>query len=73
MPRPFLLLSFTQAPEEADREGSVMIEVSISAEVVIEQIHAYEQAGVEELMLEWFDLDDIESAEAFATDVLLRL
>ena len=42
-------------------------------EVVIEQIHAYEQAGVEELMLEWFDLDDIESAEAFATDVLLRL
>jgi len=42
-------------------------------EVVVEQIHAYEQAGVEELMLEWFDLDDIESAEAFATDVLLRL
>jgi F420-dependent oxidoreductase-like protein len=42
-------------------------------EVVIEQIHAYEQAGVEELMLEWFDLDDIESAEAFATDVLLHL
>ena len=73
MPRPFLLLSFAQAPKEADREGSVMIEVSISAEVVIEQIHAYEQAGVEELMLEWLDLDDIESAEAFATDVLLRL
>src|SRR5215210_2587430 len=34
-------------------------------EVVIEQIRAYEQAGVEELMLEWFDPDDIESAEAF--------
>jgi alkanesulfonate monooxygenase SsuD/methylene tetrahydromethanopterin reductase-like flavin-dependent oxidoreductase (luciferase family) len=42
-------------------------------EVVIEQIHALEQAGVEELMLEWFDLEDIESAEAFATDILLRL
>jgi F420-dependent oxidoreductase-like protein len=42
-------------------------------EVVIEQIRAYEQAGVEELMLEWWDLDDIESAEAFARDVLLRL
>ena len=42
-------------------------------EVVIEQIRAYEQAGVEELMLEWFDLEDIESAEAFASDVLLRL
>jgi alkanesulfonate monooxygenase SsuD/methylene tetrahydromethanopterin reductase-like flavin-dependent oxidoreductase (luciferase family) len=26
-----------------------------------------------ELMLEWFDLDDIQSAEAFATDVLSRL
>src|SRR5918995_6039223 len=44
-----------------------------SPEVAIEQIRSYEQAGVEELMLEWFDLDDIESAEAFATDVLLRL
>ena len=42
-------------------------------EVVIEQIRAYEQAGVEELMLEWFDLDDIESAEAFANDVLSHL
>ena len=42
-------------------------------EVVIEQIRAYEQAGVEELMLEWFDPDDIESAEAFATDVLSSL
>lgn len=42
-------------------------------EVVIEQIHAYEQAGVEELMLEWFDLDDIDGAEAFATDVFSRL
>lgn len=44
-----------------------------SPEVVIEQIHAYEQAGVEELMLQWLDVDDIEGAEAFATDVLLRL
>ena len=44
-----------------------------SPEDVIEQIHAYEQAGVEELMLEWFELDDIESAEAFAREVLARL
>jgi alkanesulfonate monooxygenase SsuD/methylene tetrahydromethanopterin reductase-like flavin-dependent oxidoreductase (luciferase family) len=44
-----------------------------SPEDVIEQIQAYEQAGVEELMLEWFDLDDIESAEVFARDVLSRL
>jgi F420-dependent oxidoreductase-like protein len=42
-------------------------------EVVIEQIRDYEQAGVEELMLEWFPADDIEGAQAFATDVLSQL
>jgi F420-dependent oxidoreductase-like protein len=44
-----------------------------SAEVAIEQIRAYEQAGVEELMLEWLDANDVEGAEAFAKDVLSRL
>jgi F420-dependent oxidoreductase-like protein len=44
-----------------------------SPEVAIEQIRAYEQAGVEELILEWFPADDVEGAEAFATDVLSRL
>ena len=44
-----------------------------SPEVAIEQIRAYEQAGVEELMLEWFPADDVEGAKAFATDVLSRL
>ena len=44
-----------------------------SPEVVIEQIRAYEQAGVEELMLEWLDANDVEGAEAFAKDVLSRL
>ena len=44
-----------------------------SPDDVIGQIQAYEQAGVEELMLEWFDLEDIESAEVFARDVLSKL
>src|SRR5215217_7965878 len=44
-----------------------------SPEVVTEQIRAYEQSGVEELMLQWFDIEDIEGAEALATDVLSRL
>jgi F420-dependent oxidoreductase-like protein len=44
-----------------------------SAEVAIEQIRAYEQAGVEELMLQWLDANDVEGAEAFAKDVLSRL
>ena len=44
-----------------------------SPEVVTEQIRAYEQSGVEELMLQWFDIEDIEGAEALATDVLSPL
>jgi F420-dependent oxidoreductase-like protein len=44
-----------------------------SPEVVIEQIRAYEQAGVEELMLVCLDANDVEGAEAFAKDVLSRL
>jgi F420-dependent oxidoreductase-like protein len=44
-----------------------------SPKIAIEQIRTYEQAGVEELMLEWFPADDVEGAEAFATDVLSRL
>lgn len=39
-------------------------------EMVIRQIQAYGQAGVEELMLQWFDLDDIDGLRAFASSVL---
>jgi alkanesulfonate monooxygenase SsuD/methylene tetrahydromethanopterin reductase-like flavin-dependent oxidoreductase (luciferase family) len=63
------LLSLEEALETLRTEWGA---IAGPPEVVIEQIHAYEQAGVEELMLEWFELDDIESAEAFATNVLLR-
>ena len=37
---------------------------------IIEQIQEYANAGVEELMLQWFDLDDIEGLRAFAHSVL---
>ena len=37
---------------------------------IIEQIKEYGEAGVEELMLHWFDLDDIEGLRAFARSVL---
>ena len=37
---------------------------------VIEQIKAYDNAGADELMLQWFDLDDIDGLRAFATSVL---
>jgi alkanesulfonate monooxygenase SsuD/methylene tetrahydromethanopterin reductase-like flavin-dependent oxidoreductase (luciferase family) len=41
--------------------------------MVIEQINAYADSGVEELMLQWFDMDDIEGLRAFATRVLPRV
>ncbi len=37
---------------------------------LIDQIQEYGAAGVEELMLQWFDLDDIEGLRAFAKSVL---
>jgi F420-dependent oxidoreductase-like protein len=37
---------------------------------VIEQIKAYDDAGADELMLQWFDLDDIDGLRAFARSVL---
>ncbi|HLI90475.1 MAG TPA: TIGR03560 family F420-dependent LLM class oxidoreductase [Ktedonobacteraceae bacterium] len=36
----------------------------------IAQIKAYEQAGVQELMLQWFDMDDIDGLRGFAESVL---
>jgi F420-dependent oxidoreductase-like protein len=42
-------------------------------DLVVEQIQAYAAAGVEELMLQWFELDDIERLKAFAQTVLPRI
>lgn len=42
-------------------------------EIVREQIAAYAAAGVEELMMQWLDLDDIEGLRAFAHTVLPTL
>jgi alkanesulfonate monooxygenase SsuD/methylene tetrahydromethanopterin reductase-like flavin-dependent oxidoreductase (luciferase family) len=42
-------------------------------EMIHEQIGAYAGAGVEELMLQWLDLDDIEGLRAFAHTVLSSL
>jgi alkanesulfonate monooxygenase SsuD/methylene tetrahydromethanopterin reductase-like flavin-dependent oxidoreductase (luciferase family) len=42
-------------------------------ERVIEQIQAFAAAGVEELMLQWLDLDDLDGLRAFAETVLPRV
>jgi F420-dependent oxidoreductase-like protein len=39
-------------------------------DMVVKQLQAYATAGVEELMLQWFDQDDIEGLQAFAASVL---
>jgi len=41
-----------------------------TGEMIREQIAEYTAAGVEELMLQWFDLDDIDGLRAFAEGVL---
>jgi F420-dependent oxidoreductase-like protein len=44
-----------------------------TADEAAAQIQAYAEAGVEELMLQWFELDDIDGLRAFAEQVLSRL
>ena len=48
-------------------------EIVGTPDMILEQIKAYAAAGVEELMLQWFDLDDIDGLRAFAKSVLLHL
>lgn len=40
---------------------------------VVQQIRAYAEAGLEELILQWFDVDDIEGLQMYAEHILPRL
>lgn len=42
-------------------------------EMLVEQIQAYADAGVEELILAWFDQDNIEALRGFAESILPRV
>jgi F420-dependent oxidoreductase-like protein len=44
-----------------------------TSEHIVRQIEAYASAGVDELMLQWFDMDDINGLRNFAESVLPRL
>ncbi len=44
-----------------------------TADMIVEQIQTYIQAGVEEFMLQWFAMDDIKSIHAFASSVFPRI
>jgi alkanesulfonate monooxygenase SsuD/methylene tetrahydromethanopterin reductase-like flavin-dependent oxidoreductase (luciferase family) len=41
-----------------------------NADDVLERLHLYDEAGIDEVMLQWFDMDDIAGAEALADQVL---
>ena len=49
------------------REGKMIIG---TANEVIDQISARVEAGVERIMLQWMELDDMENLEHLARDVL---
>ena len=42
----------------------------LTPDALVQHIKAYEEAGVEELMLQWFGMDDIDGLRAFAENVL---
>ena len=44
--------------------------VAGSVNAIKEQLHALEQAGLQRIMLQWLDLDDLESLEALAKGIL---
>ena len=55
--------------EELSMDGTIVG----TPDMIVEQINAYGKVGVDELVLQWFDLDDIDGLRAFATSVLPRL
>lgn len=44
-----------------------------SAEQILARLQEYAEAGVEEVMLQWFDIDDLEGLRAFGKSVVQRL
>lgn len=63
-------LPLDQARERIAQSGRALVG---NSEHILAQIQAYARAGVEELMLQWFDLDDLNGLRAFAGTVLSRL
>ncbi len=61
--------SLEKVIEELSMDGTIVG----TPGMIIEQINAYEKAGAGELILQWFDLDDIDGLRAFAASVLPQL
>lgn len=63
-------LPFEQAVAQIASSGRALVG---DAEHIRAQIATYAQAGVDELMLQWLDLDDLAGLRTFATSVLPHL
>ena len=61
--------SLDKVIEELSMDGTIVG----TPDMIIDQINAYSKVGADELVLQWFDLDDIDGLRAFATSVLPRL
>lgn len=61
--------SLDKVIEELSMDGTVVG----TPDMIVEQINAYGKVGADELVLQWFDLDDIDGLRAFATSVLPRI
>jgi alkanesulfonate monooxygenase SsuD/methylene tetrahydromethanopterin reductase-like flavin-dependent oxidoreductase (luciferase family) len=61
--------SLDQVIEELSLDGTIVG----TPDMIAEQINAYGKVGADELVLQWFDLDDIDGLRAFATSVLPRV
>jgi F420-dependent oxidoreductase-like protein len=63
-------LSLEQAVEKIANSGRALVG---NAEQIRAQIQLYREAGAEELMLQWFDIDDLDGLRAFAESVVRAL
>ena len=59
--------SLEEVAEGLSTSGSAIVG---TPDMIIQQIRTYADAGVEELVLQWFDLDNIDGLRAFARSVL---
>ena len=61
--------SLDKVIEELSMNGTIVG----TPDMIVDQINAYSKVGADELVLQWFDLDDIDGLRAFATSVLPRI
>jgi F420-dependent oxidoreductase-like protein len=61
--------SLDKVIEELSKDGAIVG----TPDMIVEQINAYSRVGADEVILQWFDLDDIDGLRAFATSVLPQI